>query len=187
MVAAIQGANISISGLNQAQGQGRGQRPQGMGPQQLDQAEQRQVAELKSRDTQVRAHEAAHVAAGGGLVRGGASFQYKQGPDGKRYAVGGEVSIDASPVSGDPQATILKAQTVQRAALAPADPSAQDRRVAAQGSQMAAQARMELAKQRMDEQNGGAETARPGKTPITRYRDANGEGREPGNLLDLVS
>jgi len=41
-----------------------------------------------------------------------------QGPDGKLYAVGGEVSLDDSPVSGDPGATVEKEKTVIAAAKA---------------------------------------------------------------------
>jgi len=106
-----------------------------------------QVAKLKTRDRQVRAHEAAHMAAGGGLVRGGATYSYQQGPDGKRYAVGGEVSLDASAVPDNPRATMAKAERLRAAALAPAAPSGQDRAVAAQASAMAAQATLELGKQ----------------------------------------
>ena len=107
-------------------------------------SEQRQLAELRRRDQQVKAHEAAHSAAGGALT-GAASYTYQKGPDGQSYAVGGEVSIDVSAVDGDPQATIAKAQQIIRSALAPADPSGQDRAVAAQAAQLAAQASVELA------------------------------------------
>ena len=107
--------------------------------------EQAQVHKLQQRDREVRAHEQAHVAAGGRYVRSGASFEYEKGPDGRQYAVGGEVSIDAGSVPGDPRASITKAQTVKRAALAPAKPSAQDRRVAAKASQAETKARAELA------------------------------------------
>ncbi len=106
---------------------------------------QRQIAELRARDAEVRAHEAAHLAAAGGLAKGGANFTYQQGPDGKEYAVGGEVSIDTSPVNGNPRATLAKAQQIQAAALAPADPSPQDRAVAAQAAALAARAAQELA------------------------------------------
>jgi len=96
----------------------------------LSSEEKKQIAELKARDNEVRAHEAAHVAAGGQYIRSGASYQYQTGPDGGRYAVGGEVSIDTSAVKGDPEATIAKMQVVKRAAAAPASPSGQDRAVA---------------------------------------------------------
>ena len=110
----------------------------------LGKEEQQAVEQLKRRDREVRTHEHAHVAAGGQYVRGGIQYEYETGPDGKRYAVGGEVSIDTTPVSGDPEATIRKAQTIRRAALAPAQPSAQDRRAAAAASQMEARARQEM-------------------------------------------
>ena len=109
--------------------------------------EQRQVEELKLRDREVRAHEAAHAAAAGQHARGGPSYTYQRGPDGVQYAVGGEVPIDVSPVPNDPQATIQKALTIRRAALAPADPSGADRQIAARASAMAAQARQELVRQ----------------------------------------
>lgn len=109
---------------------------------------QRQVEKLKKIDQEVRNHEAAHMAAGAGLVRGGASFSYQRGPDGRNYAVGGEVSIDTSAVPGDPSATLRKAQQIKAAALAPQNPSPQDRTVAASADSMAAQAGQELAAQR---------------------------------------
>ncbi|RLJ21959.1 hypothetical protein DJ030_03015 [bacterium endosymbiont of Escarpia laminata] len=112
----------------------------------LGTAELRLVQELKSRDQAVRAHELAHLAAAGQYARGGAQFDYKVGPDGNRYAVGGEVSIDSSR-EGDPQKTLEKAETIRQAALAPADPSSQDRRVAMQATAMAAQARVEIARE----------------------------------------
>lgn len=122
------------------------------GQETLSLQEQQQVMQLKATDAKVRAHEAAHMAAGAGLTSG-ASFQYTRGPDGKQYAVGGEVKIDVSP-GQTPQQTLEKAARIQAAALAPADPSAQDRAVAAQAAQMAQQARMELMQQRLAESEG---------------------------------
>jgi hypothetical protein len=60
--------------------------------------------------------------------------------------MGGEVSIDTSGVSGDPAATIRKAETIRRTALAPAQPSGQDYSVANKATAMANQARMEMLK-----------------------------------------
>ncbi len=125
----------------------------------LSPEEQRVVAELQRSDREVRAHENAHIAAAGGYARG-ASFSFTTGPDGRQYAVGGEVSIDSSPVDGDPQATIQKAQQIRSAANAPANPSGQDRQVAAAASQMEAAARIELAqekRQELEEQQRGAQ------------------------------
>jgi len=129
-------------------------------------AEREQVQALKARDLEVRRHEQAHAAAGG-VYAGAPTYEFTTGPDGARYATGGEVSIDTSPVPGDPQATLEKAQTVRRAALAPAEPSEQDRRVAAEASQMAAQARVELLQlQRSEEEDASSEDeARVAGTP----------------------
>jgi hypothetical protein len=105
------------------------------GQETLSEEEQKQIEELKRRDAEVRAHEAAHLAAAGSLAIGGAQYSYQTGPDGKQYAIGGQVNLDTSPAS-TPDATIAKAQQVQRAALAPSNPSPQDVKVAAQANQM---------------------------------------------------
>ena len=109
----------------------------------LSDAEMQEVALLQKIDTRVRAHEMAHLAVAGGYARGGASFQYRRGPDGRNYAVGGEVPIDVSEETS-PQTTINKMQTVKAAALAPADPSPQDRKVAAAAVATMSEARQEL-------------------------------------------
>lgn len=119
----------------------------------------RELEKLKQRDREVRAHELAHLAAAGQYAKGGANFTYKQGPDGQRYAVGGEVSIDTSAIPGDPEATIRKLQAVQRAALAPAEPSGQDHSVAAQAVSGLAQARVEASQQASSESDNPLESA----------------------------
>ncbi len=63
---------------------------------------------------------------------------------GKLYAVGGKVRIDPSPATGNPQATLQKAQKFRAAALVPADPSAQDRAVTLSAKAIEATARQEL-------------------------------------------
>ena len=107
-------------------------------------AEQLEIQGLAARDREVRAHERAHAAVGGQYASA-PTYQYQRGPDGINYAIAGEVKISAGPVAGDPQATVEKAQVVRRAALAPAEPSAQDRQVAAQATKMEMQALAELA------------------------------------------
>lgn len=101
------------------------------------------VEELKARDRQVRSHEAAHMAAGGTLA-GAASYSYERGPDGRSYAVGGEVPIELSAGS-NPRETIERARQIRAAALAPADPSGQDLRVAAAAEALEMSASLELA------------------------------------------
>ena len=121
--------------------------------------QKQQVAELKARDLEIRAHEMAHVIAGGAHVTSGPSYEYKIGPDGKGYAVAGSVGIDTSPVAGDPEATIAKMQTVAAAAMAPASPSGQDHKVAAQARQAEAKARAELAQMRTEQREEESEPA----------------------------
>jgi hypothetical protein len=123
----------------------------------LSEEERKQVEELKKRDQEVKTHEAAHKAAGGQYVRGAASYTYQSGPDGRRYAIGGEVKIDSGKVEGDPQKTIEKGETIRRAAMAPAEPSSQDRQVAAKAAQMVAEARMEQSGERMEDGEDGEE------------------------------
>jgi hypothetical protein len=121
--------------------------------------QERQLGELRQRDTHVRQHEAAHQAAGGALV-GGASYSYQTGPDGRSYAVGGEVPI-SMPSGRTPDETIAIAQRVRAAALAPSDPSAQDLSVAAAATsiEMAASARRAREAVRAYGKNAG--TAKP--------------------------
>jgi hypothetical protein len=94
--------------------------------------EQRQVEELRQSDREIRAHEQAHAAAGATRVR----YDYQVGPDGVSYAVGGSADIDIHTSSGDPDSTIYQARRMRAAALAPADPSAQDMAVAAKASRI---------------------------------------------------
>lgn len=101
------------------------------------------IAELAARDREVRAHEAAHAAVGGQYASA-PSYSFERGPDGVSYAVSGEVSISTSAIPNDPEATIAKAQVIKAAANAPAEPSGQDRQVAAQASQLEQQARADL-------------------------------------------
>ena len=116
--------------------------------QELTPEEVEQLQQLQQRDREVRQHEQAHLVAAGQHAASGPSFQFQTGPNGQRFAVGGEVQIDTSEVPNNPQATIAKMQQVRRAALAPADPSSQDRRVAASATQREAEARRELQEQR---------------------------------------
>lgn len=92
------------------------------------------LRELKKIDQAVQRHEQAHRLAGGSYT-GPATYTYRTGPDGRPYAVAGEVSIDASEVPDDARATAAKMRIVIAAALAPVDPSAQDRAVAARAAQ----------------------------------------------------
>ncbi|WP_448556533.1 putative metalloprotease CJM1_0395 family protein [Thalassotalea montiporae] len=112
--------------------------------------EQQAVRELSARDLEVRTHEQAHAAVGGPYT-GAPSYSFEVGPDGRRYAVEGEVSVDLSE-AGSPQETITKMRRVYDAALAPANPSTQDLRVAAEASRIIAQAQAEVLRQQRVEE-----------------------------------
>ena len=146
-------------------------------------AKQQEIRELASRDREVRNHEQAHAAAGGAHA-GSPQYEFTAGPNGVSYATGGHVSIDISDVPGDAQATIDKMQTVQRAALAPAQPSAQDRAVAAEASAKATEARAELRKENQEKAEAAKATAQ-----ISAYESAQAAeagGPAIGNALDAV-
>jgi len=112
-------------------------------PNHLDEDEKQQVAKLKQRDAEVRAHEQAHMAAAGSLAMGGPNYVFQTGPDGKQYAIGGNVKIDTSPAH-TPEQTAQKAKQIRAAALAPSDPSPQDLKVAASAASMEMEASAKL-------------------------------------------
>ena len=112
------------------------------------------IAQLQARDQEVRIHEQTHVAVGGQYVTSGPSYSYQTGPDGRRYAVGGNVGIDVSPIANNPEATLMKARQVMQAALAPAEPSSQDYAVAQSAQSMMLQAQQEISAQKTEQANG---------------------------------
>ncbi len=117
----------------------------------LSSDEQRQLSQLQSRDTEVKAHEAAHQSGGGAV--GGATYTYEQGPDGKMYAIGGEVPVSFREGS-TPQETIANAKAVISSALAPADPSGQDMAVASSATLMMIKAQQELTRETNEKISG---------------------------------
>lgn len=165
----------------------------------LSAEEQRIVDKLASRDKEVRAHEQAHLSAAGGLATSGANYTYETGPDGRRYAVGGEVGINVSP-GRTPEDTLARAQQIQAAALAPADPSGADRQIAAQAARMAATARIELASQgsggatgvaAATGEGGGAASASPasatGASPADAYQRIGNMKNPTGGGVDTYA
>ncbi|MDD2942916.1 MAG: putative metalloprotease CJM1_0395 family protein [bacterium] len=112
--------------------------------------EKEEVRKLKARDSEVKQHEQTHAASLGPYKSGGPKYTYETGPDGKRYATGGSVPVDLSPEK-DPEQTMRKMQTIKRAAMAPAEPSAGDKQVAAQANQIESQARAQAAEEKQNE------------------------------------
>lgn len=146
--------------------------------------EKKQLEKYKAADREVRAHEQAHLSAAGNLAVSGASFQFATGPDGACYAMSGEVNIDTSPIPNNPAAMPQKAQQIESAAMAPAQPSPQDRSVAAQAASMAAKARHEMMTQkRQDQQSSGASSS---SSPVQRLYSRYLEPQQP-SWVDLVA
>ena len=133
------------------------------GEEALSEEDQRKVDELENIDRKVKVHEHTHLAAAGGYARGGAQFQYVSGPDGDRYAVAGHVNMDTGR-EDSPEATLRKAQTVRKAALAPADPSSADRQIAANMAQMAEEARSQIAEEARSQIASGTKASSEGST-----------------------
>jgi hypothetical protein len=138
-----------VLGPEGARGLALSQTPDAASPDGLSADEQNLARQMAARDREMRRHEQAHAQAGG-THAGSPTFSYKIGPDGRRYASGGEVAIDTTPVRDDPEATIAKMLIVKAAALAPAAPSMPDRRIAAQADTIRLAALAELAASRRD-------------------------------------
>lgn len=161
---------------------------EGSSPAELTDEQLQEVRELAAVDREVRAHEAAHAAVGGNLA-GGPSFRFVTGPDGQRYAVGGEVPISLEVVPDDPAATLQNAVQVQAAALAPVQPSPQDLQVAAAAAQLIVESQLQLAARRATAANpqstGRAGGDRPGAAAgaVNAFRQG-AEDHVPGELLD---
>jgi hypothetical protein len=153
----------------------------------LTKEEQDELKELKKRDSEVRTHEQAHVAAAGQYASGGINLEYETGPDGKQYAVAGSVSIDTSKIPDDPSATIEKARQVRQAALAPAEPSGKDRQVAQEASKMEMEARAELQSKEEGEEPGAGVNASIKTLEMKRIDSYLFSGRSIGASLNIVA
>lgn len=142
----------------------------------LTQDEQQEVQQLKARDAEVRAHEQAHIAAAAGLRTSAPSYDYQAGPDGKKYAVGGEVSVSFSS-TGDPEKDIQLAETMRNAALAPAEPSGQDRSVAASAEKIIQEERQKLSEQQRQQKQEmtNSETDKTSAEPASTMHNQNVE------------
>lgn len=157
-------------------------RKAGAGADALTEEEKAEVADLKRRDAETRRHEQAHATAGG-PYSGAPSYTYERGPDGRSYAVAGSTPIDVSPISGDPSATARKMETVKRAALAPAEPSAQDRKVAAQAEAEMRAAQAEATARSTSELTGETGPRRAGAVAPPAEPPGQSPGRSPGQAM----
>jgi hypothetical protein len=158
------------------------------GTEELTEEEKQKVQELQAGDREVRAHEAAHKLAAGPHA-GTPTFKTVRGPDGRSYAVSGEVKIDISEVPNNPDATIRKLEAVKRAALAPSNPSAKDRQVAAEAEAKIQQARQEKHEKEAEElEKAGNAGAGKGSIDGSASSGAAASGSAtPGALFNLIA
>lgn len=128
----------------------------------LQQPEVKQeIRQLQMTEQEVIKHEQAHKSVGGELT-GPVSYTYTNGPDDKRYIDGGEVSIQMKE-GATPEETLTILQRVRAAALAPADPSPQDLRVASSATSQMQQVRSEIAAANYEEFTGSRDEEDPFK------------------------
>lgn len=126
------------------------------------------------RDAEVRRHEAAHMAALGGLAGSAVLYDEARAGDGGAYASGARIKVDLAEVPGNPRETLRRARQIQRAAMAPGSPSPADSRVAAEARRLARSAQREIAV----EFNAPAGT----ELGIRAYSSQNTRSSEPGAL-----
>jgi hypothetical protein len=153
-------------------------------PDGLSDEKRQELQELRRVDSEVHRHEQAHVAAGGQHVRGGPKYEYSYGPDGKRYAVGGSVDIDSSKES-EPEDTEKKMRQVKAAAMAPANPSPADYRVAQQAARKESEARMEKAEEEREENQGNGGEATEGNTVDKKNGSNNFEDKQDSEGISI--
>lgn len=109
-------------------------------------------AALEKGEAKIERHVAAHNAVGS-QYSSAPTYSYGTADDGTRYIVSGDVSFDTSTVANNPEQTLSKAQLIQRAALAPSDPTPSDIAASQRAQQLANDTRLEM--QRLDEENLG--------------------------------
>ncbi len=177
-----------ISGIKDGQENGEEGAPAQAGPKssdELSEEERRQVEELKRRDQEVRTHEQAHVAAGAGLA-GAPVYEYQNGPDGRRYAIGGHVDLRTSGAT-DPETALREAETIKRAAMAPAEPSSTDRSVASEAEAKINRLRAEKVsgKGQEDEEGGQDEELKgePGDSSQAKVHSLKSDSAPLGSAL----
>lgn len=143
---------------------------------QLSEEEKKRLRELKRVDREVRSHERAHLAAAGPYAQGGIEYEYAQGPNGQRYAVGGSVDLDTSKAP-TPEETVKKMKKVRAAALAPPEPSPQDQQVAQKASRNLQEARLKQSEGK-GKGKGKDRAAQSSGAPGAAVGPASGSGEE---------
>lgn len=92
---------------------------------------QRVLEKFKRTDSKIRSHEQVHATIGHTTTP--IAYTYQKGPDGKMYAVGGNVRFDTS-IPNDPKAAAFKLDQLHKAASATSEPSNADNTIATQSN-----------------------------------------------------
>lgn len=149
----------------------------------LNQSDKLRIAHLKKADAAIHTHETAHLNTAGAYARGGPTYEYERGPDGKHYAVHGEVPIDTSREI-KPEDTVKKMRVVRAAALAPSNPSPQDLKVAAKASSTIVDAKKELGMQRLAQEKAKLRKAEREMQKVEEAQKEDAGKNQPPQPLD---
>ncbi|MFZ2959902.1 MAG: putative metalloprotease CJM1_0395 family protein [Candidatus Ozemobacteraceae bacterium] len=117
-----------------------------------DRSQKTRLEELERQDAYIRmAIDARSLQLKPGM-QGLPTYEFVRGPDGKQYAVSGELPLNVEKVQGDPEATIQNAQNIRRVALSSPSPAPGDRMAAIEASRIEYEARLELARKQSSAQ-----------------------------------
>lgn len=148
----------------------------------LSDKEKQELKELKSRDLEVKKHEQTHQRVGSPYTSS-PSYEYETGPDGKKYAVAGSVSIDSKDEE-TPEKTAEKMRIIIKAAKAPAQPSSKDLSVAADASRRLNEANAKVHKEKQEQMKENMESA---KNKDSVNEDPAKKENEDKNIQDMTN
>lgn len=140
-------------------------------------------ARMQEHSRAIRLHEDAHMRVLGGYAASAVHYTEARAPDGSSYITGGRIKVDLAPVPGNPRATLRKARTIQRAALAPGDSSSADMATAAKAYRLQQEAMQEIrGQQRGEAENREAVSAAEGADSNGAAGDAVTEAAGAGSI-----
>ena len=101
------------------------------------------IQDLRQRDALVHRYVNSRQGTISGSIAG-PNYEYTRGPDGQVYAVKANVSLNVQEVPGNPQATIINAQSARKLAGTPPILSPKDSETILRASELEAKARVEI-------------------------------------------
>lgn len=152
--------------------------------------ERRDLELMEQMDRNIRQHEHTHIRAAQGLAVGAPTFEYERGPDGQHYAVHGRVEVSSDIPTDDTEAALAKARKIERAALAPSDPSSQDLKAATKARAIQTKAYRKQARDKVADieiqQIERQERLNP-SPELKAYKDSITFQQNLSNILDLFT